>query len=158
MASDTDEALGWAGGAEQAAAKAELARLKKFGEALRDLTTAAQRIEDPEARAALQDRNLEAFERMTAEVGLLSLERMRDLLGALAEAGVAAEPGAAAAAEARIAATQEEIDAARDRESAALMRQLRESYRRAAEAAGKAVEAFEPFDGGPDAPVGQRES
>lgn len=165
MATDAKDDLGWAGGAEQAAARAELERLKRFGDELRKLTRASTRIRDPADRAALQDRSLEAFEAMTAKVGLLALDRMREMLRLLAETDLAAEAAGVEQAEARIAAAQKEIDAVRDRESAALLQSVREALAVARGGAGggagggadlapegERYEPFEPFDDGPDAP------
>ena len=149
---------GWAGGADMGAAKAEIARLKKLGEGLRDLTAAAGRISDPDKLAALQDRNIEAFEEMTAQMGLKALDKMRDVLALLADPSKAAEMAAQASEKnaGALAAARAEIEAARDRETEKLLGRLTGWMETAADhgASGarpgrETVFEFDPFDDGP---------
>ena len=151
-----DEELGWAGGAEQQAAAAELERLKKLGEGLRDLTAAASKISDPQELAAIQDRNLQAFETMTADMGLAALDRMRAAVELLKDPTLTAAHGGVASEERReaeLTAAQQEIEAARDRERAKLLQEFKARFDAASQGAAAAARAagfdFEPFEGGP---------
>lgn len=132
MSDETAE--GWAGGVGNAAAKAEIERLKKLGEGLRDLTAAAAEIRDPADLAAVQDKNLKAFEQMTAQMGLTALERMRETLAALSDPTKTAELAKDAADRhaALLSAARAEIEATRDQETAKLLRRFSEQMRAAA--------------------------
>lgn len=150
--SEKDDAHGWAGGQEQDAAKAELERLRKLGDGLRDLTAAAARIRDPDALAAIQDRNLEAFETMTGDMGLAALDRMLEAAAVLADPKTAqAASDLAARGEASVAAAQAEIEAARDQARAGLLRDMEARLRAAGQsrsASSAPADDFEPFEGG----------
>ncbi|MEM9725306.1 MAG: hypothetical protein AAF909_07580 [Pseudomonadota bacterium] len=149
------EPLGWDGGQEQSAARAELERLKKLGEGLRDLAAEAGRVADPDKLAEIQDRNLAAFEHMTAEMGLAALDRMRAALALLSAPPESGPEGPAKAGGETpiVAAAQSEIEAWRDRETTALLRAMRAHFQGPDTSGGKTEAddgAFEPFEA-PDA-------
>lgn len=75
--------------------RAEAARLSAFTKQLEALARRSAGLDDPAARAALQDANLEAFEAMTTEVGAGAFQAMRACVAELRAAldGEAARGG-----------------------------------------------------------------
>lgn len=108
--------------AARAALREESERLGEMGAALSEIAAAAGRVEDATALAALQDKNLAAYERMIADSGALALEKAQTVAGQMAEA-LDGDPEDAMSG---LQATMAEIKAARDAGSDAFLRALAE--------------------------------
>ncbi len=116
-------------GAAFAAARAELERLKAFGDKLGRLGAQTASMSDRERRAAVQDANLAAFEETSACAAESALTRMRALLDALGTATVAGET--TDDIRAQIDEAADDIGKARDAGTAELARRIADILNRA---------------------------
>lgn len=142
----------------EAMAREELARLKSLGERLRSIGAATAAMPDADARAAIQDANLAAFEAASATVAGAALTRMRrltaDLDAALRPDGRSG-PNAAPGEQDAIAAGRETLEEAvrdirgvREREFERLMGRLTDILEtRRPQTPPSNREDWEPFEG-----------
>lgn len=149
MTEETGSEDPFAKGPEDAAfamARAELERLRAFGEKLGRLGAQTASMSDRERRAAVQDANLAAFEETGAAAAEAALARMRALIDALTAATNSGDT--TDEIRASIDAAADDIAAARDAGTAELARRIADILGRAGAAPGRRREDgedFEPF-------------